>query len=74
MYLEVLWCHLGPEPDCHGQPPVVHQVECGQVRALLPQHEEEGVKEVHELGDEVPPGHLQRGQPRVAVEDRCLLL
>ena len=53
---------------------MVHHVQGGQVAELLPGEEEEGVEEVHELGDEVPPGHLQRGQPRVAVEDRCLLL
>jgi hypothetical protein len=45
---------------------VVDHVQGGQVGELLPQHEEEGVEEVHKLGDEVPPGHVQRGQARVA--------
>ncbi len=45
---------------------MMDHVEGGQVGELLPQHKEERVEEVHELGDEVPPGHVQRCQPSVA--------
>ncbi len=45
---------------------MMDHVKGGEVGELLPQHEEERVEEVHELGDEVPPGHVQRCQPSVA--------
>ncbi len=45
---------------------MMDHVEGGQVGELLPQHKEERVEKVHELGDEVPPGHVQCCQPSVA--------
>ena len=42
---------------------MVHHVQGGQVAELLPGEEEEGVKEVHELGEEVPPGHVRGVEP-----------
>ena len=41
-------------------------MEGGQVAKLLPQDEEEGIEEVHKLGQEVPPGHVQSRQTSVA--------
>ena len=46
---------------------MVDDVETGEVVRLLPQYEEEGVDPVWELGDEVPPGHVQGGPTEVAV-------
>ena len=50
---------------------MVHHVQGGQVAELLPGEEEEGVEEVHELGEEVPPGHVRGVKPvrGVAVVD-----
>ena len=41
---------------------MVDDVQCGDVLVLLPEDEEQGVKELCELGEEVPPagvGHPQ---------------
>jgi hypothetical protein len=45
---------------------MMDHVEGGEVGELLSQHKEERVEEVHELGDEVPPGYVQRCQSSVA--------
>ena len=42
-------------------------MEGGQVGELPPEEEEEGVEVVNVLGEEVPPGHVQRVQPVIGV-------
>ena len=54
---------LDPGPGGEGHDAVVHHVQGGQVAELLPGEEEEGVEEVHELGEEVPPGHVRGVEP-----------
>ena len=46
---------------------MVNHVEGGQVAELLTEQEEEGVDEVDEFGEEIPPGHVRREQPFLGV-------
>ena len=48
----------------------MYDVQTGQVRELLPQHEEEGVEEVEKFRDEIPPGHIQSCQANITREVR----
>jgi|688.fasta_scaffold1290797_1 hypothetical protein len=57
---------LRTQPDEERQATMMDHVQGGEVGELLPQHKEERVEEVHELRDEVPPGHVQGCQPSVA--------
>lgn len=47
---------LDAPPDGHGHNSVVDDMECGHLVVSFAQHEEERVKELCELGEEVPPG------------------
>ena len=58
---------LDPGPGGEGHDAVVDDVQRGQVAPLLPQQEEQRVEVVNELGEEVPPGHVQRVQPVIGV-------
>ena len=41
---------------------MMDHVEGGEMAKLLPENEEEGIKEVEELGDIVPVGDIQGSQ------------
>ena len=53
----------GPPPTEEGQGAVVDHMKEGEVGELLPSDEEEGVEEVDELGEVVPPSQVD-GLPR----------
>jgi len=58
-----------PKPGGEGHDAVVDHVEGGQVAELLTEQEEEGVDEVNELGEEIPPSHVGSIQPILGVAE-----
>ena len=50
---------LDSRPGCERHDAMVNHMQHWQVGELLPQQEEQGVKVVNELWEEVPPGHVQ---------------
>ena len=58
-----------PEPDGDGQTAMMNHVEGREMRKLFPQHKKERVEKINELGEVVPPGHVQGSQADVAEID-----
>lgn len=58
------WSELDAEPHRHGHHPVVYDMQRRHVVILFPQHEEESVEELGELGKVVPPRRLRHLQQK----------
>ena len=56
---DILRSSLDSRPGCERHDAMVNNMQHWQVGELLPQQEEQGVKVVNELWEEVPPGHVQ---------------
>ena len=63
------WASPDPKPRGERHDAVVNHVEGGQVAELLPEQEEEGVDEVDEFGEEIPPGHVGSIEPILGVAE-----
>ena len=48
---------------------MMNHVEGREMRKLFPQHKKERVEKINELGEVVPPGHVQGSQADVAEID-----
>ena len=59
VWLLIVFPSLDAWPGSQRHDAMVNHVKHGQVSELLPQQEEQRVKVVNELGEEIPPGHVQ---------------